>query len=59
MNTSPKLRILYAWKTPYNHGATYESQEEAENQDRTDAGENLLRLYVDPDGKIVHTEVVE
>lgn len=58
MNT-PLLKILFAWQTPYSHGATFETPEEArEDSDWVDSGAKLLRLYVDADGKIVHTEEV-
>ena len=57
MNTQ-KITIAYAWKTPYSHGAIHETREDAEDQDRRDAGETLLRLYINSAGRIVHTEEV-
>lgn len=57
MNTQ-KLTVCYAWQTPYGSGPTYETLEEAENQDRRDADETLLRLYVNAAGKVVHAEQV-
>lgn len=56
--TTPKITIAYAWQTPYGSGPTYETLEEAENQDRRDAEETLLRLYVNEAGRVVHTEEV-
>lgn len=56
MNT--KLTIRFAWDTPYGYGPTWETLEEAEDQDRRDAGETLYKLFINPSGKIVHAEVI-
>lgn len=57
MNALPRITVLYAWQTPYSHGPTWETVEEAtQDSDMVDSGATLLRLYVDANGRIVHTE---
>lgn len=59
--TAEILAPRYAWDTPYGHGPTFESAEEAsENaQDLVDSGAKLHRLYVNSAGRVVHSEQIE
>jgi hypothetical protein len=57
--TTPVIRTAYAWETTHSWGWIFETREEAESiPDYRDAGQTLLRLYIDEDGKVVHTEEV-
>ena len=58
MSTIPKLHLKYAWDDGKSSGPTYDSLDEALKAPIRHRAYPLLRLYVDPDGRIVHTEVV-
>lgn len=56
----PKITLRYAYSTPYGNGPTWDSPHEArsEQPDARDSGALLLRLFVHPNGKVIHSEIV-
>lgn len=60
MSHRDTLTISYAWQSPKSTGPVYDSELEARgavpNEGRF---QTLLKLYVNSNGKIVHTEKVQ
>lgn len=60
MSAVPKLTVKYAWDSDEPFGSVYDSEEQArEAAPYSKYLYDLLRLYVDANGRIVHTEPVE
>ena len=56
MTTLPRITVKYAWDTGRSTGATYDTPADARaNAPYSPQLHTLLRLYVDPNGRIVHT----
>lgn len=60
MTRVPSISVRYAYDTPYGHGPTWETPEEARAQqpDAEDAGHELHKVYVNEQHKIIHSEVI-